>query len=372
MPSTKSIAILGTVGLPAQYGGFETLVENLVHYREHSAASDVLTVYCSSRSYPERTPEYLTARLKYIPLQANGVQSIPYDFLSLVSAVWNRNDVILLLGVSGAIALPLVRLVSSARVVTNIDGKEWRREKWRGLAKKFLRFSERIAVRYSHEVISDNAAIADYVKDTYGVNSHVIAYGGDHAVAVDAVPVDEYSLPDKYAFSVCRIEPENNVHIIVEAFSAQETIALVLVGNWENSDYGRDLRHRYQAFNNLYLLDPIYDLGKLKTLRSKAAVYLHGHSAGGTNPSLVEAMHFGVPIIAFDCDFNRSTTEDRALYFSDVESLRHQIITLDDAVSEKVGKDMVEIAQRRYTWAKVAEQYFALLHDRGEKLKGEK
>jgi glycosyltransferase involved in cell wall biosynthesis len=362
MPGTKSVAILGTVGLPANYGGFETLVENLIKYHESSAAADIFTVYCSGPSYPERPPTYLTARLKYLRLQANGVQSIPYDVLSLLSAVRNRTDVILLLGVSGAIALPLIRMFSSARVVTNIDGIEWRREKWRGLAKKFLRLSERVAVRFSDEVISDNAAIAAYVKDTYGVNSHVIAYGGDHAVAVDAASVEEYSLPDKYAFSVCRIEPENNVHIIVEAFSTLNDTALVLVGNWANSDYGRDLRHRYADSPNLYLLDPIYDLGKLKTLRSHAAVYLHGHSAGGTNPSLVEAMHFGVPVLAFDCDFNRSTTEDKALFFSDVKSLQHQIEKLDEATSERIGLDMTEIAQRRYTWDRVAEQYFALLH----------
>jgi len=359
--SFRKISVIGVVGVPANYGGFETLVDNLVKYHERGFKSDILTVYCSSKAYHEKQQSYLSAQLKYIPLHANGVQSIPYDFISLISAVWNRNDVILLLGVSGAIALPFVRMLSSAKVVTNIDGIEWRREKWCGLAKKFLRFSERVAVRYSDEVISDNAAIAAYVRDTYGINSHVIAYGGDHAVGVDAVPVDEYSLPDIYAFSVCRIEPENNVHVIVEAFSAQEEIALVLVGNWENSDYGCDLRNKYRECDNLYLLDPIYDLGKLKALRSKAAVYLHGHSAGGTNPSLVEAMHFGVPIIAFDCDFNRSTTENKALYFSDLQSLLNTVAALDEIISNMVGQDMVEIAQRRYTWDRVAEEYFALL-----------
>ena len=245
------------------------------------------------------------------PLMPMAQQSIPYDIVSLISAVWKRSDVILLLGVSGAIALPFVRLVSSARIVTNIDGIEWRREKWQGLAKWFLRFSEKMAVRFSHEVISDNGAIAEYVKHTYGVDSHVIAYGGDHAVAVDAVAVDEYALPDSYAFSVCRIEPENNVHMVVEAFSKLKSHPLVMVGNWNNSEYGRSLREQYASCDNIFLLDPIYDLGKLKTLRSRALFYIHGHSAGGTNPSLVEAMHFGKPVLAFDCNFNRYTMEDK-------------------------------------------------------------
>lgn len=379
----KNIAIIGTVGVPANYGGFETLTENLVRYHDTASLPDPITVYCSSRSYPSRGRSFLSARLKYVPLDANGAQSIPYDFVSLFSAVWNRSDVILLLGVSGAIALPLVRLFSSARIITNIDGIEWRREKWQGLAKRFLRFSEKMAVRFSHEVISDNGAIAEYVKRTYGMDSHVIAYGGDHAVAVDAAAVDEYDLPESYAIAVCRIEPENNVHMVVEAFyrlNAEVCVVrqaqherpneqsglighpLVMVGNWNNSEYGRGIRERYAACENLYLLDPIYDLGKLKTLRSHASFYVHGHSAGGTNPSLVEAMHFGKAVLAFDCDYNRSTTEDKALFFGNSEELQQLIVSLDKAVAEKVGRDMLEVANRRYTWRIVAEQYFSLLN----------
>ncbi len=357
----KSIAILGTVGVPANYGGFETLAENLVKYHHASLKPNPLTVYCSGKSYPSKERCFLSAQLEYVPFHANGAQSTPYDVWSLLSAVWHRNDVILLLGVSGAIALPLIRLLSSARIVTNIDGIEWRRDKWQGLAKWFLRFSEKMAVRYSHEVISDNGAIAEYVRQTYGVDSHVIAYGGDHAVAVEAVAADDYGLPDNYAFSVCRIEPENNVHVVLEAFSKLDAHALVMVGNWNYSEYGRTLRAQYASCGNLFLLDPIYDLGKLKTLRSRASSFVHGHSAGGTNPSLVEAMHFGKAIFAFDCNYNRSTTEDQALFFSDSESLRNLIVGLDDKAAETVGCAMQEIANRRYTWHIVADQYFSLL-----------
>jgi glycosyltransferase involved in cell wall biosynthesis len=357
----KSIAILGTVGIPANYGGFETLAENLVKYHDALSLPDPITVYCSSRSYPSRERSFLSAQLKYVPFNANGVQSIPYDIISLISAVWNRSDVILLLGVSGAIVLPLVRCFSSARIITHTDGIEWRREKWQGLAKRFLRFSEKMAVRFSHEVILDNEEIAEYVKQTYGVDSHIIVYGGDHAVAVDAVAVNEYALPESYAFSVCRIELENNVHVILEAFSKLDAYPFVMVGNWNNSEYGRVVRERFSACKNLFLLDPIYDLGKLKTLRANALFFVHGHSAGGTNPSLVEAMHFGKAVLAFDCDYNRSTTEDKALFFGNSEELRRLIESLDKDTTEKVGLDMLEIANRRYTWRIVAGQYFTLL-----------
>jgi glycosyltransferase involved in cell wall biosynthesis len=354
------VSIVGTVGLPANYGGFETLVENLVNYHNDLSLSASITVYCSSKSYPFKTQSFLSAQLKYLPLNANGPQSIAYDIVSLFSAVWNRSDVILLLGVSGAIALPFVRILTSARIVTNIDGLEWRRDKWQGFAKRFLRFSEKMAVHFSHEVITDNAAIADYVQRTYGLVSHVIAYGGDHAINVEATSVAEYNLPEKYIFSVCRIEPENNVHVILESFSKLEQHPLVMVGNWNNSEYGRFVRKRYATYKNIILIDPIYDLGKLKTLRNQAKFYIHGHSAGGTNPSLVEAMHFGKPVVAFDCSFNRFTTENKALYFNNVDNLVGLITSLGDA--GKIGFEMLEIAKRRYTWHKVAQEYFDVLN----------
>lgn len=358
---TIRVSALGTVGVPASYGGFETLVENLAEYHHAHCDDEQLMVYCSTKAYKKKESHYLSAELHYIPLNANGAQSVPYDIWGLLHAMWNRSDVVLQLGVSGAIALPLVRLVSRIKTITNIDGVEWRREKWSPLTKWFLRLSEKLAVRFSHEVIADNGGIADYVRETYGIDAHVIAYGGDHAVAVQALPVDELGLPSQYAFSVCRIEPENNVEMIVEVFSQQSELPLVVVGNWANSDYGRQVRARFSGYKHIHLLDPIYDVGKLKTLRMGARFYVHGHSAGGTNPSLVEAMHFGRPVIAFDCNFNRYTTEERALYFDSKDALFRLICQTGESAAERVGSDMLEIARRRYTWKLIAKQYFDLM-----------
>lgn len=356
---TTKIAIIGTVGVPANYGGFETLVDNLVLWNEKSGGSHQVAVWCSTKSYGQQLDSYHGARLYYVPLGANGAQSIAYDIWSILSALRRDSDTLLLLGVSGAIALPFVRLLSRARIVTNIDGIEWKREKWTGIAKTVLRRSEQLAVKYSDAVIADNQAIADYVTSTYARPCEVIPYGGDHALE----PVADWSatadLPAAYALALCRVEPENNVEMILEAYAALGR-PLVFVGNWDRSEYGRALKDRYKNHPHIVIHDPVYEPTALRAIRQKATVYLHGHSAGGTNPSLVEMMHFGIPVIAHGCSFNRHTTEDKARYFMSAEELSSavQALSVDDAA--QIGSDMAEIARRRYTWDQVARSYFAL------------
>ena len=357
------IAILGTVGVPACYGGFETLAENLVHYHARHALQAKLTVWCSAKDYAEHPSRYKNAELRYIGLRANGVQSVPYDFVSLWQAVRSGHDRIVLLGVSGALALPLIRMISKARIVTNIDGIEWKREKWSGLARIFLRLSERAAVYFSHAIIADNQAIADHVRESYRRGCHVIAYGGDHALAHAEKAVAPAGFPDTYALALCRIEPENHAHTILEAWAQLDT-PLVFVGNWANSPYGRELKARYAKHTNLYLLDPVYEPEKLHALRSRASVYVHGHSAGGTNPSLVEMMHFGIPVLAHGCLFNRHSTEGKTRYFETSTDLVREAQALTPEQSATIGADMLEIARRRYTWDQVGRAYFELLETR--------
>ena len=345
------IAIIGTVGVPASYGGFETLVENLI---EDSTSR--YTVYCSGLHYSERPKEYKNADLVYVPLSANGAQSILYDVWSVLHAVFSGHKHLLILGTSGAIALPILRLFCpKIKVVINIDGLEWKRQKWRGFAKLFLKFSERLAVKFSSVVVADNRAIAEHVETYYNSACETIAYGGDHAfVDNTAVPTAETSIGEEpYAFALCRIEPENNVHVILEAFSTTK-MNLIFVGNWQASDYGRSLVELYSSDSNIDLLDPIYDLHTLALYRAHCNVYVHGHSAGGTNPSLVEMMHFDKPIVAFDCVYNRATMEDKGVYFSSASSLSQ---ILDNSNFGNDGSELGDIARRRYTWSVVRAQY---------------
>lgn len=354
------IAIIGTVGVPGNYGGFETLAQNLVNYHGSNVKNSTIAVYCSTKAFEARPERYGCASLRYVSLKANGFQSIPYDIVSLIDAIRRGDDRLLLLGVSGALSLPIIRLFSKSRIVTNIDGIEWKREKWKGISRLLLRASEWAAIRFSHEIIADNDAIAEYVRDTYGIDCHVIAYGGDHALNHAGEAEAPIGIPSKYALALCRIEPENNVHCILEALALTDT-PLVFVGNWNNSVYGTNLKKQYGGRPNLHLLDPIYEPGALYALRARASVYLHGHSAGGTNPSLVEMMHFGVPVLAHSCAFNRHTTEGKACYFETAKELSDLLRRLDVKTAARIGADMREIAQRRYTWDHIGKAYFELL-----------
>jgi glycosyltransferase involved in cell wall biosynthesis len=354
----KNISIVGTVGLPANYGGWETLADNLV--KQLSDKFDI-TVYCSAPLSDTSIRECNGAHLKYINLKANGIQSIPYDIVSIYHSL-KFADYILILGVSGCIFLPFVRFFGNSKVIVNIDGIEWRREKWGFFAKHFLKFSEWMAVKNSHIIVSDNKAIQDYVTNEYGINSRLIPYGGTkglQSIEVDSKLECQYVfLLKKYALKICRVEPENNIHVILKSFEKIDSIDLVILGNWSNSLYGRKLKEKYSRVENIHLLEQINNKQEiLNTFRERALFYIHGHSAGGTNPSLVEAMSLGMDIFAFDVIFNRETTFNKANYFKNSSDLTSQIILYLKQNKRGNGNDMKLLADEKYTWPIVSKQY---------------
>jgi len=355
-----TLGIIGTVGVPAKYGGFETLAHQLVLNLRNRFD---IAVYSSSKSYSkaERVKEWEGARIVYVPLKANGVQSILYDILSMIHAMIYY-DVLLILGVSGCIFLPVVRLFSNKKIIVNIDGLEWRRDKWSSWIKKFLLFSENMAVKYADEIVADNAAIQQYVVESYGISCHLIEYGADHVINVDVGPdyLEKYPfLAEEYAFKVCRIEPENNIQLVLEAFARYGEMPLVLVGNWNHGEFGKTLRQLYSQYENIHLLDPIYDPIELNTLRSNCKLYIHGHSAGGTNPSLVEAMYLGLPVLAYGVMYNRITTEHNAIYFDSAEDIIEKLRVREYLDLDDIAADLKRVAERRYCWSIVADKYRA-------------
>lgn len=361
--SKLHVAVIGTVGVPACYGGFESLVDNLLDFTPPNVE---YTVFCSGKKYEKRLESYKGAKLVYLEMDANGKDSIFYDFKSMKLAVAAKADIMLVLGVSGCIFLPYIRRIFKGKIITNIDGLEWRRDKWKWYAKKLLKLSEKMAVKYSDIVIGDNKGVIDYIKSEYSKTVknkrfELIAYGGDQVSRVqDDSLFEKYPFcREPYSVTVCRIEPENNVHVILEAFSEMLDKTLVFVGNWEKSEYGRSLKEKFSVCKNIHLLDPIYEPHSVNWLRSNARVYIHGHSAGGTNPSLVEAMNLSLPVLAFDCVYNRATTEEKCLYWKIAEDLQNLMKNKSGKFAE-IAREMGETGKRLYSWERIARQYNAL------------
>ncbi len=346
------IAIVGTVGVPARYGGFETLAEQLAKGIKPEAHQ--LVIYCQRTAYPELNGgEHFEGHHRvFLPLRANGPASMVHDMLAMAhAALIAKVDTLLVLGYSGAWFLPFVRMLRPRmRVVTNIDGMEWRRDKFGRGARALLRGLEVFAARFSHQVIADNPALVDLARKLHQIEPRLIAYGGDHTVV--AAKTSATHARDYY-LSIARIEPENNCHLILAACAAAD-IPLVFIGNWAASSYGKALRARYSDSQSLTLLDPVYDLGSLSAVRGSAVGYIHGHSVGGTNPSLVEALFHTENILAFDCVFNRATLADAGSYFVTVDDLIRQLRC------EGAGLiDATRLAELReqYRWTRIVAAY---------------
>ncbi len=349
------LAIVGIRGLPNTYGGFETLAENLV---EHLSAEFQFTVYCSSKDMDSRLSSYKGAALKYIPVTSHGGLGMVYDSLALADAVRNH-DKVLFLGFGAGFIMPLLKQYRS-RIILNFGGLDWKRNKWSPFARKVIRTAERFLVRNSGTVIADNEGIRQYIKETYGIETPLIAYGGDQAApqAISAGAVAKYPfLSGSYAFSVARIQPDNNIDMILDAFSAQDELPLVMVGNWDNSAYGKQTREKYSNRRNLILLDAIYDRTELDLLRSNCTLYVHGHSAGGTNPALAEAMYLGLPVFAYASGYNEYTTEEHALFFTDAAELTRLVTNYRSVDLKGIGDKLKAVAERLYRWKHVAAEY---------------
>ena len=157
------------------------------------------------------------------------------------------------------------------------------------------------------------------------------------------------------------IQPDNNIDIILDAFSKNKEIPLVFMGNWSNSVYGLSLKQKYKNKENIILVEAIYDQNILNVFRSNCYAYIHGHSAGGTNPSLVEAMNLSLPIIAYDCNFNRYTTENNCIYFSSSKDLKYKLSLTQKIEFEKIKRKMKSIAKKRYNWNKISDKYLQIL-----------
>ncbi len=368
---TLKVMYIGSDGLPNRYGGFETLVEQIATATLPKDVQHQIIIQASSSGRVERPAAFGNATLLYSKPPANGVSSILYDFLGLIHAVRTGVDVVVLLGVSGALFLPAFKLLKKPKIVTNLDGLEWRRHKWGIIHRCVLRMFERIAIQFSDALILDNRALKEFIPLQFQDRTTHIPYGGDQAINnrdekinLDHCKFLKITSGTKYAFKIARIEPENNIHLVLEAAHIGG-YHMAVVGDWKRSDYSKALWQKYHAKDHIRLIDSTYDLNILYTLRRNASVYIHGHSVGGTNPALVEAMFFDAPIVAFDCPFNRCTTSENAKFFTNAENLSIEVNSILNNPHQLEIQNLTtranDYANRHYLWADIAAQYSQLV-----------
>lgn len=351
------LAIIGVHGLPAKYGGYCTLAEYLAEYKPDDFE---VTVYCVKDEFPNGPDTYKGCHLVYLDAPARGLLAWKYHAKGIKHAIKNAVDCILLCGSSGGFSLPFYHKHRS-KFYLNIGGVEWARSKYNAIMQKIVRFLMQVAVRNSGHLVADNIGIKDYIKEEYKRDdSVVIAYGGDQAKK--EAPTDEIKkrypfMSGDYAVAIARIQPDNNTDMLLEAFKNAK-IPLVYIGNWNVSEYGVQTKNKFSQEKNLYLLDAIYEIHELNMIRSNCSLYVHGHSAGGTNPSLVEAMFLSVPIACYDNGFNNNTTFNRAFYFKSARDLQDSILTVSPEELRKNAKLMKSLAIEHYQWKTIAEQYY--------------
>jgi len=357
--SRIKVSIVGTNGIPAQYGGYETLTEYLTEYL--SAEFDFI-VYCS-KTQKKHIKEYNGAQLKYILLNANGWQGILYDILTLFHAAL-KADVILYLGPGAGFIVPFLKIFKK-KIITNHGGlNEWEREKYSAFQRFIAKLGHNYAAKYSAYNIADNCLLKDSIKKTFGIEALVIRYGGDHAIkmGINQELYNKYPfLIEDYYVNVSRAQIDNNLHLVLEAFTRTPNKKLVMVSNWSISDYGKNLKIKFKdKFSNIILLDAIYSPKELNAIRGNAKVYIHSHSYCGTAPSLVEAMSFGLPVFSFNVGTNRETTQEKAHYFENEEDLINLVNSVSDEDLILNGLEMHKIASREYSWSSVSSKYAEL------------
>ncbi|MCZ7604195.1 MAG: DUF1972 domain-containing protein [Melioribacteraceae bacterium] len=354
----KKVAIVGTNGLPAKYGGFETLTNYLtINLRDNYK----FIVYCSKNNDLNRSKEFNGAKLIHLPLNANGFQSIFYDIFSMLHAIFFA-DTLLVLGTPGAVIFPFIKIFNK-KIVVNFGGLEWKREKWPIIARKYLKLTEKIAVNFADVVVADNQAFINYINKEYGVDATLIEYGGDHVLRQgfgDNLFEKYPFVKDKYLLSVSRAQIDNNIHLLLEAFDKSNSLTkLVIISNWGSSEYGISLKDKYSTIKNIILLNAVYDQLELDFIRNNAYLYIHTHSFCGTAPSLVEAMNHELSIVCFDVDTNRYTTENQCKYFKDVDELV-AILENNENNLENIKTKMYAIAEKRYRWEIISNKYSEL------------
>ena len=362
------IAFVSTRGIPNYYGGFEQFAEYVsvgLAKRGHE-----ITVY-SPHYHPYQEKEYKGVRIKHVyspeKWMGGSIGSFFYDYACLKDALKREHfDIIYEAGYTSIIPAFIrfnVKDIKYPIFTTNMDGLEYKRTKFNKWVQKFVFWEERMAVKHSHYLIADNMGIQDYYKEKYGKESKFLAYGANIYDNYKEDYLKEYGLErDKYLLVIARLEPENNLSMAIEGYIASklyDKMPLVIIGK-TNTPYGKFLVDHYVNYANIKFVGGIYDFDKINSIRYFSHAYFHGHSVGGTNPSLLEAMASSCFIMSHDNVFNHTVLGENALYYrneKEVTSLLDRLEELSSTYKSQFVTNNLEIIRTQYSWEKLVDEH---------------
>ena len=369
------IAFISTRGIPNNYGGFEQFAE---YISVGLAARGHEVVVYSPHFHPYKENSYKGVRIKHIYSPENwmgsSVGSFFYDFASLKDALKKEKfDIIYEAGYTSIVPAYIwfdVKNIKYPIFTTNMDGLEYKRTKFNKWVQKFVFWEERTTVKHSHYLIADNMGIHDYYKEKYGKESKFLAYGADIHDDYDENLLKEFGLEaENYYLLVARLEPENNIEMAIQGYLASDENGvkpLIIVGK-TNTPHGKFLVQKFGKEKNIRFVGGIYDFKKLNSVRYFSYAYFHGHSVGGTNPSLLEAMASNCYILAHNNIFNKAVLKKNAHYYTSAEEVKSMLNSIKDLASfykdKFIANNLCEI-RNEYSWEKLVdehEKYFTWL-----------
>lgn len=366
MVFNMQIAILGTRGIPAQHGGFETFTEHFSLYLVNKGWK--VTVYCQKDGKGEMCEDFWQGVHRiHVPVVQEGAKgTVVFDWKSTLHAV-SRKDPVLTLGYNTAIFCLLYRLKGMKNII-NMDGIEWKRGKWSTLERVWLYVNEKIGAWLGNHLIADHPEIKNHlVQFVRGSKVTVIPYAADILDSADESLLAPYGLEkNNYAIIIARPEPENSILEVVSAFSRKKRgFSLVVLGKFtpETNEYHKQVIEA--AGTEIVFVGAIYDKPVVQSLRFFARLYIHGHTVGGTNPSLVEALGAESPVLAHDNKFNRWVAGSGAKYFKDENDFARQldIVLGDESILLKMKQDSREQMKNNFTFDKIHNAYEQLLFE---------
>ena len=331
------IGIIGTRGIPNHYGGFEQFAEFLsvgLVKRGHE-----VSVY-NSHNHPYQGSEWNGVQIIHCKDPEHKLGTIGqffYDRYCIRDSRKREFDIILQLGYTSSSVWGRLLPKKTSVITTNMDGLEWKRSKYSKTIQRFLKYAEKLGVKHSHYLIADSVGIQTHLKEKYNREAVYIGYGADNFENPDNAVLSEYKLKEfGYDMLIARLEPENNVETILDGVKNSGTIRTFLVIGKHETKFGDYLKSKFKESTNIQFLGGIYDLNRLNNLRHFSNLYFHGHSVGGTNPSLLEAMASNALICAHRNVFNASILNDDAFYF-EILVLRAPMRFLDNFQLLKFG-----------------------------------